>query len=683
MKKLIIILLMLAVLSTAVFAGLNSYAEITPKNPTTNDDLVCELVITDDSGNILGREHEGLGFMWTIVPKVGEIFTESSSYILNHVWTNPGDKIRCDIIGLGGDVFPLKWTEVQVQDETPPPTEEVEPLQVLITEPRDGDMFSAEKPIHFIAKVEGGLDEKNYFWDFGDGFTSAEAKPTHVYIKSGDYEPSLEVTSGKQKVKDSVTIKVYERGYEIKDMQTYTGIDLPIPMAGFKIGKVNVPFYKPESIFYRGVPLYLKFNVYDLKTKEPVDDLEIAKVYMYNAETGEGRIDLQAFNGLAGTRYINNGQVVTINNVLNLAPSGEYYYYLPRIPLSDESLGENFVFAFVLKSNKADHQEITVYIKNNPVQMKDIPDATLKVGESITLDLDNYAFDVEDKDLYWYVYTENKNIVETDFASADKTNFAQIDKLKITAKSVGVEEISFIVRDTDASVRFQKVKFNVVDTRTNYPPTACIRADKTTINEGESVSFSGTCSADSDGQIVKYSWDFDDGSSLDSNSFIEHVFSNEGVYNVELTVTDDRGAIDSEVIKIKVTKEEPPVKNPASSEKNLRYRNEVTHDFRINEIRPLSGKLAYKPGEIVSLMVELENLGVSKEEVEMELSAFDRKISQMLPLQYLGTNENSMINAVFKIPQDAKSGEYFVRITADNLDNTHSDVGYWSFRIVA
>jgi trimeric autotransporter adhesin len=50
---------------------------------------------------------------------------------------------------------------------------------------------------------------ESWSWDFGDGETSADAKPTHTYSKSGEFEVSLTVTddrAGSDVVKSTVTI---------------------------------------------------------------------------------------------------------------------------------------------------------------------------------------------------------------------------------------------------------------------------------------------------------------------------------------------------------------------------------------------------------------------------------------------------------------------------------------------
>jgi len=62
---------------------------------------------------------------------------------------------------------------------------------------------------------------------------------------------------------------------------------------------------------------------------------------------------------------------------------------------------------------------------------------------------------------------------------------------------------------------------------------------------GNAISFSSAGSVDTDGSIANYSWNFGDGAtSTQANP--THTYATAGLYNVSLTVTDDKGATDVE-----------------------------------------------------------------------------------------------------------------------------------------
>ena len=87
----------------------------------------------------------------------------------------------------------------------------------------------------------------------------------------------------------------------------------------------------------------------------------------------------------------------------------------------------------------------------------------------------------------------------------------------------------------------------------NQQPVAVASADVYSGKAPLVVSFDSSASADSDGTISAYSWDFmDGGSSTEANSL--HEFTVPGTYPVTLTVSDDRGMQESSSINITVRK---------------------------------------------------------------------------------------------------------------------------------
>ncbi len=69
-----------------------------------------------------------------------------------------------------------------------------------------------------------------------------------------------------------------------------------------------------------------------------------------------------------------------------------------------------------------------------------------------------------------------------------------------------------------------------------------------------SCDFDGSSSADSDGSIASYSWDFGDGATA-IGSTVSHTYATRGTYTVTLTVTDDAGATDTESQTVSVSNE--------------------------------------------------------------------------------------------------------------------------------
>ncbi|AWZ47990.1 hypothetical protein C3495_03800 [Clostridiaceae bacterium 14S0207] len=96
----------------------------------------------------------------------------------------------------------------------------------------------------------------------------------------------------------------------------------------------------------------------------------------------------------------------------------------------------------------------------------------------------------------------------------------------------------------------------------NKKPIAKINISKNNVKLNEDIQFNGDESTDADGNIVSYLWDFGDGKTSNEVN-PNHKYSKEGCYDVKLKVTDDKGAIGEETIKISVvnniiTKEQEP-----------------------------------------------------------------------------------------------------------------------------
>lgn len=83
--------------------------------------------------------------------------------------------------------------------------------------------------------------------------------------------------------------------------------------------------------------------------------------------------------------------------------------------------------------------------------------------------------------------------------------------------------------------------------------------DAQTVPEGTTVLFSGLNSSDSDGQIVTYEWDFDDGDT-DTGPTVSHEYGDDDVFTVTLTVTDDEGAQNENTVVITVENVAPTVR---------------------------------------------------------------------------------------------------------------------------
>ena len=62
--------------------------------------------------------------------------------------------------------------------------------------------------VKFFVFPNGGNGSYDYLWQFGDGETSGNRNPAHIYLVSGDYEAVVTVSSGGESVRCSRSITV-------------------------------------------------------------------------------------------------------------------------------------------------------------------------------------------------------------------------------------------------------------------------------------------------------------------------------------------------------------------------------------------------------------------------------------------------------------------------------------------
>ena len=335
-------------------------------------------------------------------------------------------------------------------------TEEPVPPIVNITQPGDGDGFSIDNPIQFIALGwdDNAADVLTYEWDFGDQTIGNERVMYHSYTQPGTYQITVTAFDGTFNSSDAITINVFVRNYNISNLISYN----------------DNQFSVLDSEFFRGEALYIHFNVESLITGLPSAS-QLNSVKIYNNETGLGETNLLPYNGsVVGTQIV-NGEPAT--------PDGNYYYYLPTLPLSDELLGTSMVFVFTFQQNSSDHAYLEITVLNNELMLSDIPNIQLSQNSTdSSIDLDDYVFDLEtpDQEIVW-TYQGNDSI--------DITINAQNIVTFTSSTWVGLETITFTADDTDGDSASDQMIVNVTSSiiTNNSPPTWATWINDTTLPE--------------------------------------------------------------------------------------------------------------------------------------------------------------------------------------------------------
>jgi PKD repeat protein len=137
----------------------------------------------------------------------------------------------------------------------------------------------------------------------------------------------------------------------------------------------------------------------------------------------------------------------------------------------------------------------------------------------------------------------------------------------------------------------------------NVPPTAvAVYSAPTPIIAGkDAVSFSSSGSRDSDGVLVSYRWDFGDGV-VSTSANPTHVYAAAGTYVVVVSVTDDEGASDSDVVTLTVESDPNFIAAPSSlvagvvgSSVTFSWRDNSNNEsgFKIVQILKVKGQVTY------------------------------------------------------------------------------------------
>lgn len=111
--------------------------------------------------------------------------------------------------------------------------------------------------------------------------------------------------------------------------------------------------------------------------------------------------------------------------------------------------------------------------------------------------------------------------------------------------------------DNDGAAAFDIGAFEY---HANKAPTSNAGPDRF-VHPNTMLGFDGRLSADPDGSIVSYSWNFGDGSPAAMGAQTSHQFAMVGPYTVTLTVTDDQGQTATDTAVITVTTNLPPTAN--------------------------------------------------------------------------------------------------------------------------
>jgi len=243
----------------------------------------------------------------------------------------------------------------------------------------------------------------------------------------------------------------------------------------------------------------------------------------------------------------------------------------------------------------------------------------------------------------------DSNIVSYYWNFSDGTATTETDPIAYHVFGAsGTYNVTLTVTDEDGLTDSEYKLITVFE-----PPVATFTYLPTVPLVGETVTFDASQSVDADGIIQSYFWSFDDGITItETDAFATHIYSEDGTYNVTLTVTDDDGLSDSTWETVAVL----PI-----------------HDVAVISVTPSSTKVTI--GENVTITVDFKNEGTVAETFTVTAysnnTAIDTKTVTSLP-----ADSSDTLDFVWDTT-DADEGDYVIKAEAspvtgetDIADNT-------------
>jgi PKD repeat protein len=202
-------------------------------------------------------------------------------------------------------------------------------------------------------------------------------------------------------------------------------------------------------------------------------------------------------------------------------------------------------FVHVSKDAYFDTCEFTV-ANQPPIAIITADKTDAPAGDTIRFSA-SASYDPDDDTLTYYWDFDDTDGIQTDAVGVGPVSHTYPDD--------GVFTITLTVKDNENA----KATSNIEVTITNVPPVADAGDDIDTI-EDEPVTFDATESYDTpqDTLTLMYAWNFGDGSEDATGPTVTHTYTEQGVYEVILTVTDDNGATATDTLSVLV-RNVPPI----------------------------------------------------------------------------------------------------------------------------
>lgn len=353
----------------------------------------------------------------------------------------------------------------------------------------------------------------SYLWDFGDGTTSTQANPSHMYTASGTYSAVLTVTDNdNNQATDSsvVTIAAENLAPVVNINGPYSGIEgssVAFSSNGTIDNDGTIDSYNwsfgDGSTSTSASPTHVYQNADDYAVSLTVTDNDGASTTVTTTASIAPVInDYCTVTGNTGYEWIANVSAGGVDNASAKEGYGDFTNV--TLPLNT---GDNAI-SLTAGGNYTEHWAVWLDTNSNGI---------FESSEQLVSGI------------------SGKGTVEGNLV-IDNTLVGLTTRMRVVMKYSGAPTTACgSLGDGEA----EDYTVTIADAG-NVAPVADANGDYE-VNIGNVINFSSLGSKDTDGTIANYLWDFGDGAQSNSANPV-YTYTTPGVYTATLTVTDNDGA---------------------------------------------------------------------------------------------------------------------------------------------
>jgi PKD repeat protein len=440
---------------------------------------------------------------------------------------------------------------------------ENDPPDAKISQPQNNAEFEVDEVIQFDGSESSDPDGDTltYSWDFGDGNTPPEAKPTHSYSAEGNYTVELAVNDGH--VEDTVSINIriilivnnppvaeivapqQNDVFQVNSEVTFDGSNSSDPDG-------DIIFYYwdfGDGSFGSGVVtahIYLVAGTYQVELR--VDDGELSdtdNVRILITDEPANQPPEAVIDEPTNGENFTIDENVRFNGSSSSDPEGDSLDYI--WDFGDDTEGYGMITHHKYSENGTYNVTLTV----DDGQYTDTASIVIIIGPTVDVNTPPTAIISEPTILSTYETNRDVNCVgylsfdpeddplTYDWDFGDGSPHATEMNTTHRYTTEGVYLILLTVSDGMNNDTDSVVISVSESTTNNSAPVAEIVAPSTgqQFSVDEVIAYDGSNSSDPDGDPLTYSWNFGDGTT-GTGVNTTHKYSTPGFYTVILTVSD-------------------------------------------------------------------------------------------------------------------------------------------------